>query len=132
MKPATSAIPLENLLEQLPEAYTLADKELIERAYRFADEAHRGQKRISGEPYINHCLAVAQILAELRVPPEVLAAGLLHDTVEDTPVTLADIQRDFGDVVASLVDGVTKLTNLPRVSRDDQHADLEHGANGGE
>src|SRR5512142_430885 len=112
MKPATSAIPLENLLEQLPEAYTLADKELIERAYRFAHEAHRGQKRISGEPYINHCLAVAQILAELRVPPEVLAAGLLHDTVEDTKVTLEDIRGDFGDVVASLVDGVTKLTTL--------------------
>ena len=129
MKPATSAIPLENLLEQLPEAYTLADKELIERAYRFADEAHRGQKRISGEPYINHCLAVAQILAELRVPPEVLAAGLLHDTVEDTPVTLADIQRDFGDAVAALVDGVTKLTNLPRVSRDDQHAEPKAASN---
>src|SRR5512146_564467 len=125
VKGTTTAIPLEQLLEQLPEAYTLADKELIQRAYRLAEEAHRGQKRISGEPYINHCLAVAQILAELRVPPEVLAAGLLHDTVEDTTVTLADIQRDFGDVVASLVDGVTKLTNLPRVSRDDQHEELK-------
>ncbi|HTO99811.1 MAG TPA: bifunctional (p)ppGpp synthetase/guanosine-3',5'-bis(diphosphate) 3'-pyrophosphohydrolase [Anaerolineales bacterium] len=123
MKSATAAIPLENLLEQLPDTYTPADKELIQRAYRVAEEAHRGQKRMSGEPYINHCLAVAQILAELHVPPEVVAAGLLHDTVEDTPVTLADIQRDFGDSVATLVDGVTKLTNLPRVSRDDQHAD---------
>ena len=93
----------------------------MQRAYAKAEEAHRGQKRISGEPYINHCLAVAQILAELRVPPEVMAAGLLHDTVEDTVVTLDDIQHDFGDAVAALVDGVTKLTNLPRVSRDDQH-----------
>src|SRR5512142_76296 len=132
MKPTAAAIPLENLLEQLPDTYSLADKELVQRAYRLAEEAHRGQKRISGEPYINHCLAVAQILAELRVPPEVLAAGLLHDTVEDTTVTLADIQRDFGDVVASLVDGVTKLTNLPRVSRDDQHAEIKAGKNGAE
>ncbi len=123
MKSTTTSIPLEKLLEQLPETYTLADKELIQRAYRMAEEAHRDQKRNSGEPYINHCLAVAQILAELRVPPEVLAAGLLHDTVEDTTVTLEDIRRDFGDVVANLVDGVTKLTNLPRVSREDQFTD---------
>jgi GTP pyrophosphokinase len=123
VKSVVSAIPLEKLLEQLPDTYTLADKELIQRAYRVAEEAHRGQKRNSGEPYINHCLAVGQVLAELRVPPDVLAAGLLHDTVEDTKLTLVDIQRDFGDTVASLVDGVTKLTNLPRVSRDDQHAE---------
>jgi len=120
---AAPAVPLEKLLEQLPDTYSLADRELVERAYRVAEEAHREQKRISGEPYINHCLAVAQILAELRVPPEVLAAGLLHDTVEDTTVTLNDIHNDFGDVVASLVDGVTKLNNLPRVSRDDQYAE---------
>jgi len=130
MKLITDAIPLEKLVEQLPVAYTLADKELIQRAYRVAEEAHRGQKRNSGEPYISHCLAVAQILAELRVPPEVLAAGLLHDTVEDTAVTLEDIRNDFGDTVAKLVDGVTKLTNLPRVSRDDQHAEKSFGANG--
>ena len=131
MKSATATIPLEQLLEQLPETYTLADKELVQRAYRLAEEAHRGQKRLSGEPYINHCLAVAQILAELRVPPEVLAAGLLHDTVEDTKVTLVDLRRDFGDSIAALVDGVTKLTNLPRVSRDDQHAEAL-GGNGSE
>ncbi len=107
----------------MPPTYTLADRDLIQRAYAVAEEAHRGQKRMSGEPYINHCVAVAQTLAELRVPPEVLAAGLLHDTVEDTAVTLDQIDRDFGREVALLVDGVTKLTNLPRVSRDDQHAD---------
>jgi GTP diphosphokinase / guanosine-3',5'-bis(diphosphate) 3'-diphosphatase len=124
--------PLSRLLDQLPAAYTLADKELIQRAYAVAQEAHRGQKRISGEPYINHCLAVAQILADLRVPPEVLAAGLLHDTVEDTKVTLDMIQRDFGQAIASLVDGVTKLTNLPRVSRDDQHIERPDRTNGSE
>jgi GTP pyrophosphokinase len=75
MKTANTVIPLEKLLEQLPEHYTLADRELIQRAYRIAEEAHREQKRHSGEPYINHCLAVANILADLRVPPEVIAAG---------------------------------------------------------
>src|SRR5215216_1168457 len=123
MKSVINAIPLERLLEQLPENYTLADRELIQRAYRVAEEAHREQKRHSGEPYINHCLAVASILADLRVPPEVVAAGLLHDTVEDTPITLNDVRRDFGETIAILVDGVTKLTNLPRVSRGDQHAE---------
>src|SRR5919108_6418707 len=127
MKATKTAVPLERLLEQLPEHYTLADRELIQRAYRVAEEAHRDQKRHSGEPYINHCLAVASILADLRVPPEVVAAGLLHDTVEDTTVTLNDIRRDFGEPIAVLVDGVTKLTNLPRVSRDDQHAEFSHG-----
>jgi len=117
MKPSPPAIPLEQLLERLPDTFSLADRELVQRAYRVAEEAHREQKRNSGEPYINHCLAVANILTDLRVPPEVIAAGLLHDTVEDTDVTMEDIRRDFGEIVASLVDGVTKLTNLPRVSR---------------
>jgi GTP diphosphokinase / guanosine-3',5'-bis(diphosphate) 3'-diphosphatase len=130
MKAATTAVPLERLLEQLPERYSIADRELIHRAYRVADEAHREQRRLSGEPYINHCLAVASILADLRVPPEVVAAGLLHDTVEDTSVTLSDIRRDFGETISVLVDGVTKLTNLPRVSRDDQHAERAQSNNG--
>ncbi len=110
-------------MENLPENYSLADRELIQRAYRVADKAHEGQKRASGEPYVNHCLAVASILAELRVPPAVIAAGLLHDTVEDTHITLDDIERDFDEEIAMLVDGVTKLTQLPRVSRGDQHQD---------
>jgi guanosine-3',5'-bis(diphosphate) 3'-pyrophosphohydrolase len=123
MKSSTVTIPLEKLLEQLPENYPLKGRDLVMRAYEVAEEAHRGQKRHSGEPYINHCIAVASILADLKVPPEVVAAGLLHDTVEDTPVTLADIRRDFGDTVKILVDGVTKLSHLPRVSRGDQHAE---------
>lgn len=118
MKTSSAAIPLENLMERLPETFSLADREVVQRAYRVAKEAHRKQKRNSGEPYLNHCLAVASILADLRVPPEVIAAGLLHDTVEDTSVTLDDIRRDFGEIVASLVDGVTKLSNLPRVSHN--------------
>ncbi len=130
MKAANLVIPFDKLVEGLPETYSLADKELVQRAYRVAEKAHEGQTRVSGEPYINHCLAVAQILAELRVPPEVLAAGLLHDTVEDTSVTLEDIRRDFGDVVANLVDGVTKLTKLPRVSRDAQYTEKAVHGNG--
>ncbi len=132
MKPAPVNADIEELLASLPENYSLADREVVQRAYRVAEEAHRDQKRASGEPYITHCLAVAQILADLRVPPEVVAAGLLHDTVEDTSVTLDDIRRDFGETVTTLVDGVTKLTNLPRVSRGDQHADKNNGGNGAE
>jgi len=118
MKNPLIAIPLESLMERLPDTFSLADRELVQRAYRVAEKAHREQKRNSGEPYINHCHAVATILADLRVPPEVIAAGLLHDTVEDTEVSLDDVRRDFGEVVASLVDGVTKLSNLPRVSHN--------------
>ncbi|HSF83587.1 MAG TPA: bifunctional (p)ppGpp synthetase/guanosine-3',5'-bis(diphosphate) 3'-pyrophosphohydrolase [Anaerolineales bacterium] len=116
---------LQKLLQVLPGNYSLADRELISRAFRVAFNAHKGQKRASGEPYVNHCLAVAIILAELQVPPAVVAAGLLHDTVEDTDITLVDLQADFGEEIAKLVDGVTKLTQLPRVSRGDQHAGSE-------
>jgi GTP diphosphokinase / guanosine-3',5'-bis(diphosphate) 3'-diphosphatase len=119
-------VPLGKLLGQQPDYYNLAERELIERAYRVADEAHRDQKRQSGKQYITHCLEVAAILAEMRAPAEIIAAGLLHDTVEDTTVTLKELQRDFGDTVAKLVDGVTKLTHLPRVSRGDQHSDEDH------
>jgi guanosine-3',5'-bis(diphosphate) 3'-pyrophosphohydrolase len=114
---------IDSLMESLPQNYSLVDRELIFRAYQFAETAHTGQKRASGEPYVSHCLAVASILAEMHVPPTVVIAGLLHDTVEDTPVTLNDIKNEFGEEVAKLVDGVTKLTNLPRVSRGDQHMD---------
>jgi guanosine-3',5'-bis(diphosphate) 3'-pyrophosphohydrolase len=110
----------ELLLENLPDYYSPADRDLIKRAYRIAEDAHKEQKRASGEPYISHCVAVAAILADLRMPPDVLAAGLLHDTVEDTNMTLDEINDNFGPEVAYLVDGVTKLTHLPRVSRSDQ------------
>lgn len=112
---------IEDLMAILPESYSAVDRELVQRAYTYAEEAHRGQKRASGEPYITHCVAVAGILAEMKVPPVVVISGLLHDTVEDTKITNDDLRRDFGDEVAKLVDGVTKLTNLPRVSRGDQH-----------
>lgn len=117
-------------MESLPDIYSVVDRELIMRAYQFAEQAHTGQRRASGEPYITHCVAVASILAEMRVPPAVVIAGLLHDTVEDTNRTLADIRREFGDEVSHLVDGVTKLTNLPRVERGDQHLEEKDEPNG--
>jgi len=119
-----SPLSLEELLEELPENYTNADRDIVQRAYRVAKRAHAGQKRASGEPYINHCLAVAATLADLQMPAEVVAAGLMHDTVEDTAVKLDDLRRDFDDVIANLVDGVTKLTQLPRVSRGEHSEEL--------
>ncbi|MCK4724780.1 MAG: bifunctional (p)ppGpp synthetase/guanosine-3',5'-bis(diphosphate) 3'-pyrophosphohydrolase [Anaerolineales bacterium] len=116
---------IEDLMDTLPKNYSPADRELVMRAYHVAEQAHTGQKRASGEPYVNHCIAVASILAELRVPPAVIAAGLLHDTVEDTDIELSALSRDFGDEIAMLVDGVTKLTQLPRVTRGDQHQEEE-------
>jgi len=116
---------IEGLIAALPSSYTEADREIVIRAYKTAEKAHSGQQRASGEPYVSHCIAVATILAELRVPPAVVAAGLLHDTVEDTDITLDIIARDFSDEIARLVDGVTKLTQLPRVSRGDQRMEDE-------
>ncbi|WP_445525200.1 RelA/SpoT family protein [Streptomyces cyslabdanicus] len=84
----------------------------IERAYQVAERWHRGQKRKSGDPYITHPLAVTTILAELGMDPATLMAGLLHDTVEDTEYGLDQLRRDFGDTVALLVDGVTKLDKV--------------------
>lgn len=107
----------DKLMETLPENYSSVDRELILRACHFAEKAHEGQKRASGEPYITHCVAVATILVDLKVPPTIVVAGLLHDTVEDTDVTLDDLRSEFGEDVARLVDGVTKLTNIPNISR---------------
>lgn len=109
----------EDLRAKLPDTYSSADIDLVSRAYHFAELAHEDQKRASGEPYINHCVSVAMILAEMYVPPVVIGAGLLHDTVEDTEISLEDLQRDFGEEISQLVDAVTKLTSLPRVSRSE-------------
>ena len=89
-----------------------ADTTVIEKAFDIAEEAHREQKRRSGEPYITHPLAVTHILAELGIGPVTLAASLLHDTVEDTDYHLEQLTKDFGDEVAMLVDGVTKLDKV--------------------
>jgi len=90
----------------------------LERAYRTAEAAHEGQRRLSGEPFIDHPLAVALIVAELRLDTTTLQAALLHDTVEDTPVSLERIEHDFGEDVAHIVDGLTKLERLPSRTRE--------------
>jgi GTP diphosphokinase / guanosine-3',5'-bis(diphosphate) 3'-diphosphatase len=113
---------LRKILDSAPDYYTPADIELIERAFDVAESAHKGQTRMSGEPYINHCLSVAYILIEMKMPSEVISAGLLHDTVEDTDIDVNDIKKEFGEEIAKLVNGVTKLIHLPRVSRGDQHS----------
>ena len=110
----TDDIPrsLDDLLEKIREYYPGEDLALIEEAYRFSETAHAGQIRRSGEPYISHPLGVAAILAELRLDLPTVATGLLHDTVEDTPVTLEDIEDKFGEVISCLVDGVTKISRM--------------------
>ena len=103
---------LEPLLVTVRAADPKADTSLLERAYAVAERAHDGQLRKSGEKYITHPVAVATILAELGMPTPTLAAALLHDTVEDTDYSLDDLRADFGDEVALLVDGVTKLDKV--------------------
>ena len=89
------------------------DYDLLARAYQFSEEAHRGQTRNSGEPYITHCVEVAKILAELQLDSVTVASGLIHDVVEDTTVTVADVEKEFGKEIAAIVDGLTKIAKLP-------------------
>jgi GTP pyrophosphokinase len=103
---------VNELLRVTKSNHPKSDLAVIEKAYVIAEKAHEGQKRKSGEPYITHPLAVAQILADLGIGPSTIAAALLHDTVEDTDYTLAMLQKDFGDEITLLVDGVTKLDKV--------------------
>ena len=100
---------LAELCEKIKTYHPTAPLHIIEKAYLFSEKAHEGQMRRSGEPYISHPLNVAGILADLHLDIDTIVTGLLHDTVEDTPATLDDIKREFGDTVATLVDGVTKI-----------------------
>src|SRR5213596_121228 len=103
---------LEPLFRVVRATHPKADLGLIERAYRTAEKYHTGQMRKSGDAYITHPLAVATILAELGMTATTLCAALLHDTVEDTPYTVDELTRDFGEEIAMLVDGVTKLDKV--------------------
>ena len=105
----TLLAPLAQTLESTLPEFKSAD---LVRAFEVANEAHSGQIRKSGEPYITHPVAVAEILAELGMDQATITAALLHDTVEDTPYSLEALRHDFGDEVAQLVDGVTKLDKL--------------------
>lgn len=114
---------MEELIQQASTYLDKKDIELIREAYRFADRAHKGQVRRSGEPYIMHPIEVAGILVQLNMDVTTIISGFLHDVVEDTPVTLEDIREAFGDNVAELVDGVTKLRNFEYTSKEDQQAE---------
>jgi len=110
--------------EGVPEsARERLDPELLARAYRFSERAHEGQTRSSGEPYVTHCIEVAKILADLQLDTVTVASGLLHDVVEDTPTTVADIEREFGGEVAQIVDGLTKIGNLPMHSKEERQVE---------
>src|SRR5580700_1781948 len=99
------------------------DLELIRKAYEFSKKHHAGQTRASGEPYLVHPLEVALVLAEMKLDPVAIAAGLLHDSVEDTSVTVVDIRKEFGEQVAHIVEGVTKISALDFVTREEQQAE---------
>ena len=99
------------------------DRELLQRAYRYSARAHTGQKRRSGEDYVVHCVQVARILADLQLDSTTIAAGLIHDVVEDTAITVPDVEREFGPEIAQIVDGLTKIGNLPFTSKEERQAE---------
>jgi GTP pyrophosphokinase len=114
---------LEQILSEVAGYYPSADLPLVRRAYQFAAAAHDGQTRKSGDPYVTHPLAVAQIIAELKLDVASVCAGILHDCVEDTSATVDQLGEIFGKEIAFLVDGVTKLGKLPYSTREEQQAE---------
>jgi len=113
----------QELIERVQAYQPGADVELIARAYDYAAQAHKGQMRKSGDPYFSHPVSVAGIIIELKLDVASIVAGLLHDVVEDTLATLTDIEREFGQEVAFLVDGVTKLSKINFASKEDRQAE---------
>ncbi|MEE1012230.1 MAG: bifunctional (p)ppGpp synthetase/guanosine-3',5'-bis(diphosphate) 3'-pyrophosphohydrolase [Acutalibacteraceae bacterium] len=111
------------LLGLIGENCTESERNDIEKAYRIADEAHKGQVRLSGEPYIMHPLSVAVILASLGMDQASIIAALLHDTVEDTAMTYSEVKKQFGETIADLVDGVTKIGKVPLQTKEEQQAE---------
>jgi guanosine-3',5'-bis(diphosphate) 3'-pyrophosphohydrolase len=97
--------------------------DLVRKAYDYSQRIHAGQARASGEPYLVHPLSVAVVLAEMKMDPVAVAAGLLHDSVEDTSVTIVDIRKEFGEQVAHIVEGVTKISQIDFASREEQQAE---------
>lgn len=116
--------PLFKMLSDSMNSYCKEpDRTLLERAYSFGLEAHRHQRRYSGEPYYEHCLRVAEILVDMHMDRSTIIAALLHDTVEDTEITLEDISEEFGDEVSLLVDGVTKMSSIKFQSKEARQAE---------
>jgi len=116
-------IRIQEILDKVAASQTPEDVELVRKAYVYAAAAHAGQMRLSGEPYLSHPLAVADTLAEMRLDGASVAAGLLHDTVEDTRATIEEIDESFGEEVADIVDGVTKISMLSFDSKEAQQAE---------
>ena len=102
-------ITIESVIEKMKNNNPKSNSDLIQKAYDYAKANHKDQKRLSGEEYIVHPLAVSYILADLELDDSTIASALLHDVVEDTEVTHEDIVREFGEEIANMVDGVTKL-----------------------
>lgn len=114
---------IETICSKISTYYPEAKHDLVRKAYKFADEAHRGQLRSSGDPYIIHPVDVAQTLADLKMDIPSIIAGLLHDTVEDTPATLEQIEKEFSKDIAELVDGVTKLNKITFKTSEEKQAE---------
>jgi guanosine-3',5'-bis(diphosphate) 3'-pyrophosphohydrolase len=113
----------DELLRQVQANRPTEDVSLIRKAWNFCVQQHHGQLRASGEPYIIHPLEVAEVLAELKMDATAIAAGLLHDAVEDTPTTREEIEANFGDQVAHIVEGVTKIDKIQFANREDRQAE---------
>ena len=114
---------LETLIEEIPKYQPGADLEVLARAYTFSAASHQGQQRASGEPYLSHPLEVANLLVDFKMDVTTVTAGLLHDVLEDTAATKADLEREFGGEIAELVDGVTKIGKLAFSSREERQAE---------
>ena len=113
----------EEILKSIKETYSEEDREILERAFYYAKEAHNGQKRASGEEYFTHPVAVAKILMGLGMDCNTVAASFLHDVIEDTPVSEGDILDEFGDEILFLVQGVTKLDKIEFKSKEEEQAE---------
>ncbi len=111
------------LIRKIKEYNPNCDFNLIEKAHNISLEAHQGQQRVSGDPFIVHPMEVAIILADLELDSTAIVAGILHDTIEDTTFTYEEIKEEFGEEVASLVDGVTKLGKIPYTSKEELQAE---------
>jgi Guanosine polyphosphate pyrophosphohydrolases/synthetases len=114
---------LQKLLERIEKNCSNVNKEMVEKAFNFAQEAHKDQRRESGEPYFIHPVEVACILAEMGMDTATIAAGLLHDVIEDTGYTHEDLAREFNKEIADLVEGVTKLGKIQYKTKEEQQAD---------
>src|SRR5712672_2392609 len=123
---ATTALTLtkfRELMKRIQENRPQDDLSIVKKAYDYSLKHHEGQSRASGEPYLVHPLEVALVLAEMKMDPVAIAAGLLHDSVEDTSVTIVDIRKEFGEQVAHIVEGVTKISKIDFATREEQQAE---------